>query len=100
MQYHLECPNELPGIERKLLVEIERSKNEIHPSHATSFTVITENRIALPKEILGIIEDNANITQEELVDLVDHKLETEEKALNSSNNVLDTDRIFTNVRIL
>jgi hypothetical protein len=56
---------------RKLLVEIDHSKKELHPMHAPTFTTIIETRIPLLKEILGIIEDNSNITKEELVALVD-----------------------------
>ena len=100
MQYHLECPQEFQSIEKKLLIEIERSKKEIHSKLAPPFTSIIETRIALLKEIIGLIEDNLNITGEELAVLVDSRLETEEKALDSSNNVFDTDRIFTNIRIL
>ncbi|HEY7109697.1 MAG TPA: hypothetical protein VH415_09735 [Nitrososphaeraceae archaeon] len=100
MQYHLECPHELQEIERKLLVEVDRSKKELHPSHAPTFITIIETRIALLKEILSIIEDNSNMTEEELVAFLDHKLEAEENAMYNSSNVFDTDRIFTNVRIL
>lgn len=100
MQYHLQCPDGIQAIARKLLLEIERSEKECHPSHAPTFTIIVETRIALLMEILSIVEDNLNITEEELVAIIDNKLESEEKALDRSNNIFDIDRIFTNVRIL
>ena len=100
MKYHLDWSDELQTIERKLLDEIESSKKELHPTHAPTFTTIIQRRIGLLKETLGIIEANPNITVEDLAALVDHKLETKEKALQNAKHVFDTDRIFTDVRIL
>ena len=100
MQYHLEWSDELQAIERKLLDEIESFKEELHPKHAPIFTAIIEKRIDLLKETLSIIESNPSITTEELAALVDHKLETEERALKNAKNVFDTEKIFVNVRIL
>jgi hypothetical protein len=81
-------------------VEIECSKKEFHLKHAPFFTAIVQTRIPSLKEILGIIEINVNITIKELVALVDHKLEVEERALDNSYNVFDTDRIFTKCKNL
>jgi hypothetical protein len=100
MQYHLEWSDELQAIEKKFLNEIESSKKELHPTHAPTFTTIIQRRIALLKEILGIIESNPNITVEDLAALVDHKLETQQTALQNAKNVFDTDRLFIDVRIL
>jgi hypothetical protein len=100
MRYHLEWPDELQAIEKKLLDEVESSKKELHPTHAPTFTAIIQRRIDLLKETLGVIEANPNITVEDLAGLVDHKLETQERALQKAKNVFDTDTIFTDVRIL
>jgi hypothetical protein len=66
MQYHLEWSDELQAIEKKFLNETESSEKELHPTHAPTFTTIIQRRIALLKEILGIIEANPNITVEDL----------------------------------
>lgn len=100
MRYHLEWSDELQAIEKKVLNEIESSKKELHATHAPTFTNIIQRRIALLKEILGIIESNPNITVEDLAALVDHKLETQQTALQNAKNIFDTDRIFTVVRTL
>jgi hypothetical protein len=100
VRYHLEWSDELQAIEKELLDEVESSKKELHPTHAPTFTVIIQRRIALLKETLGIIEANPNITVEDLAGLVDLNLETQERALQNAKNVFDTDRIFTDVRIL
>lgn len=89
-----------PSNRKKFLNEIEGSKKELHPTHAPTFTTIIQRRITLLKEILGIIEANPNITVEDLAALVDHKLETQQTALQNAKNVFDTDRVFTDVRIL
>jgi hypothetical protein len=90
MRYHLEWLDELQVIEKELLDEVESSKKELHQTHAPIFTAIIQRRIALLKETLGIIEANSNITVEDLAALVDHKLETEERALKKAKNVFDT----------
>lgn len=100
MQYHLQWSDELQGIERKFLTEIERLEKEIHLEHAPTFTRIIEKKIALLKEILGIVETNPSITLEELAELVDHKLDTQERALRNARGIYATDVIFDSVRIL
>jgi hypothetical protein len=62
--------------------------------------IIILKRIAFLKEFLGIIATNPSTTIEELDRLVDHKLETEERALKNAKNIFDTEKIFVNVRIL
>jgi hypothetical protein len=52
------------------------------------------------KEYLGIIEANPATTLGELAALVDKRLTKQERAMDKSNNVFDTDKIFNNVRIL
>lgn len=52
------------------------------------------------KEYLGIIEANSTITLDELAALVDQRLEEQERAMDKSSNVFETDKIFNNVRIL
>jgi hypothetical protein len=100
MEYHLESSDELQAIERKFLNEVESSEKELHPKHATTFIIIILKRIAFLKEFLGIIETNPSITIEELARLVDHKLETEERALKNAKSIFETDKIFDSVRIL
>lgn len=101
MKYHLEWPTELQVLERKFLLEIEYLEKEfIYKKHAPTFYRIIEKKIAFLKEILSIIEANPTITLEELAAFVDHRLETEERALKNARNVFETDNIFDNVRIL
>lgn len=64
------------------------------------FTRIIEKKIAFLKEILSTIEANPTITTRELAAFVDHRLETEERALKNAKNVFETDKIFDSVRIL
>ncbi len=101
MKYHLEWPTELQAIERKFLLEIEDLEKEfINKKHADTFYRIIEKKIAFLKEYLGIVEANPTITLDELAAFVDHKLETEERALKNAKNVFETDKIFDSVRIL
>ena len=101
MKYHLEWPSELQTVERKFLTEIETLEKEfIFKNHSPVFYQIIETKIAFLKEYLSIIEANPTITLEELAGLVDQRLETEERAMDKSNNVSETDKKFNNVRIL
>jgi len=101
MNYHLEWPDELQVVERKFLREIETLEKEFNfRDHNVLFTQIIETKVSLLKEYLGIIESNPTITLDELAVLVDKKLEEEERAMDKSNNVFESDKIFNNVRIL
>jgi hypothetical protein len=68
--------------------------------HAPTFYRIIEKKIAFVKEILSTIEANSTITLEDLAAFVDHRLETEERALKNAKNVFETDKIFDSERIL
>ncbi len=46
------------------------------------------------------MEATPNITTRELAQLVDQKLEKEQRALKRAKNVFETDKIFDSVRIL
>ena len=94
MKYHLEWPTELQAIERKFCMEIEDLEKEFFPKHAPTFIRINEEKIAFLKEILSTIEANPTITTRELAQLVDQKLEKEERALKNAKNVFETDKIF------
>ena len=46
------------------------------------------------------MEANQNITTRELAQLINQKLEKEQRALNRAKNIFETDKIFDSVRIL
>jgi hypothetical protein len=101
MKYHLKWPTELQALERKFLLEIEALEKEfIYKKHAPTFYRIIEKKIAFLKDVLYTIEANPTITLDDLAAIVDHKLETEERALKNAKNVFETDKIFDSVRIL
>jgi hypothetical protein len=100
MRYHLQWTNELQALERKFITEIESLEKGIHPEHGPTFTRIIEKKISLLRETLEIVEANPDITLEELAELVDHKLETEERAVKNAKTVFDSDVIFDSIRIL
>jgi hypothetical protein len=100
MKYHLEWPIELQAFETKLLTEIEDLEKQFFPKHAPTFTRIIEKKIAFLKEVLGTMETNPKITTREIAKVVDQKLEKEERALKTTKNVFETDKIFDSVRIL
>jgi hypothetical protein len=100
MEYHLEWSTELQALERKFLTEIEDLENQFFSSHAPTFTRIIEKKIEFLKEVLRTIETNPKITIRELAQLVDEKLEKEERALKNAKSVFKTDEIFDSVRIL
>jgi hypothetical protein len=81
-------------------MEIEDLEKEFFPKHAPTFIRIIEKKIAFLKEILSTIEANPTITTRELAQLVDQKLEKEEKVLKNAKNVFETDKIFDSIRIL
>ena len=83
------------------LREIETLEKEfIYKDHNPTFYQIIEKKISFLKEYIGIIEANPSITLEELAALADQRLEEQERAMDKSNNVFETDKIFNNVRIL
>ncbi|HEY7109406.1 MAG TPA: hypothetical protein VH415_08265 [Nitrososphaeraceae archaeon] len=95
MKYHLEWSDEFQMVERKLLREIEILEKEFRfKDHNVLFYQIIEKKISLLKKYLGIIEANPNITLDELAALVDQKLMAEERAMDKSNNVFETNNIF------
>ncbi|HEY7110558.1 MAG TPA: hypothetical protein VH415_14130 [Nitrososphaeraceae archaeon] len=101
MKYHLEWPTELHAVERKFLTEIENLEKElVYKDHSPVFYQIIETKITFLREYLGIMEANPKITLDDLAALVDQRLETEERAMDKSKNVFETDKIFNNVRIL
>ena len=101
MRYHLEWPDELQTVERRFFREIEILEKEFRfKDHNTMFYQIIETKISLLKEYLGIIEATPAIALDELAALVDQRLEEQERAMNKSKDVFETDRIFNNVRIL
>ncbi|RPJ32164.1 MAG: hypothetical protein EHM25_01270 [Nitrosopumilales archaeon] len=101
MKYHLKWPTELQALERKFLLEIEDLEKEfIYKKHAPTFYRIIEKKIAFLKDVLNTIEADPTITLDDLAAIVDHKLETEERALKNAKNVFETDKIFDSVRIL
>jgi hypothetical protein len=101
MKYHFEWPDELQAIERKFLREIETLQKEfVYKDHNPMFYQIIEKKISFLKEYLGIMEANPTITLDDLAAFADHGLETEERAMDKSNNVFETDKILNNVRIL
>jgi hypothetical protein len=101
MQYHLEWPTELQALERRFLLEIEELEKEfIYKKHAPTFYRIIEKKIAFLKDVLNTIEANPTITLDDLTAIVDHKLEKEERALQNTKDVFETDKIFDSVRIL
>ena len=75
-------------------------KEFIYKKHAPTFYRIIEKKIAFLKEVLNTIEADPTITLDELAAIVNHKLETEERALKNAKNVFETDKIFDSVRIL
>lgn len=95
MKNHLELPTELQAIERKFLTEIEDLEKQFFPRHAPTFTGIIEKKIAFLKEILSTIEANPTITSEELAAFVDHRVETEERALKNKKKYLNLKRFLT-----
>jgi hypothetical protein len=101
MKYHLEWPTELQALEIKFLFEMEDLEKEfIYKKHAPTFYRIIEKKIAFLKEYLGMMEANPTITLDDLTAIVDHKLEKEERALQNTKDVFESDKIFDSVRIL
>jgi hypothetical protein len=64
------------------------------------FYQIIEKKISLLKEYLEVIEASPAIILDELAALVDQRLEEQERAMDKSNDLFETDKIFTNIRIL
>ena len=101
MKYHLEWPDELQLVERKFLREIETlEKQLVFKDHNPLFYQIMETKISFLKEYLEFIEANPTISLDELASLVEQRLEEEKRAMNESNTVFDTDKMFRNIRTL
>ena len=93
----------LQAVEAKFLTEIETlEKQFVFKDHSPVYYQIIENKIAFLKEYLGIVEATPTITLDELAALVDQRIGigNEERVMDKSKNVFETDIIFNNVRIL
>ncbi|HEY7109241.1 MAG TPA: hypothetical protein VH415_07440 [Nitrososphaeraceae archaeon] len=100
-KYRFEWPDELQNVERNFLREIETLEKDINfRDHSVLFYQIIEKKISLLKEYLEVIEASPAIILDELAALVDQRLEEQERAMDKSNDLFETDKIFTNIRIL
>lgn len=73
--------NTLQELQTRLLDEIQDLQNKIHPEHSTTFDRSIQNRIVLLKQIIRLMERYPNVTVNELLYLIDCRIEGEKIVL-------------------
>jgi hypothetical protein len=100
MVYILTSNDELQELNVRLTAEIQGLEKEINRQHSPAFNGIIERKIELINNTLDMIESNPNIPIQELADLIDYRIDGEERELDDATTVFETDRIFNEIRIL
>ena len=100
MVYVITSNNEFEKLKAVLNAEIRELKKEVKPIHSLTFNQTIQRKIELINSTLETIESNPSMTMQELVDLIEYRIEGEERELDDSTSVFETDKIFIELRIL
>jgi hypothetical protein len=100
MVYVLTSNNEFEKLKATLNAEIKGLEKEIKPTHSLTFNQTVQRKIELINSTLETIESNPCMTMQELADLIDYRIEGEERELDDAKSVFETDKIFIELRIL
>lgn len=89
MVYVITSNDEFQELKTKLIAEIKGLENEINRQHLPSYHII-ERKIQLINSTLDTIEANPNMTMQELSDLIDYRIESEETELDDISRLSDS----------
>ena len=100
MVYVLTSNNGFEKLKAVLDAEIKELEIEIKPIHTLTLNQTIQRKIELINSTLETIESNPCMTMQELADLIDYRIEGEERELDDSTSIFETDKIFIELRIL
>jgi hypothetical protein len=100
MVYVLTSNNEFEKLKAVLNAEIKGLEKEIKPIHSLTFNQTIQRKIELINSTLETIESNPCMTMQELADLIDYRIEGEERELDDATSIFETDKNFIELRIL
>lgn len=95
----LTLDDEFQELKTRLVAEIKGLENEINRQRLPSYHII-ERKIQLINSTLDTIESNPNLTMQELSDLIEYRIDGEERELDDAETVPETERILNEIRIL
>ncbi len=93
MQSNLTFSNKLRELERSFIDEIEDIERRINPEHATTYNRSLQNKIELIKKILRVIELNPTLKTQELIYLINCKIEGTRIVLDNAKTIDITNRL-------
>ena len=99
MVYVLRSEDELAELKRRLIHEIVGLENEANRFQDFSNSTV-DKKISMINWTLDIMESNPNITIQELADLIDYRIEGDERELDNAENRDELDCVFNELRIL
>lgn len=100
MVYVLRSKDELAELKRRLIHEIIGLENEANRFQDHFSNVTTDKKISMINWTLDTMESNPNITIQELADLIDYRIEGNERELDNSETRDELDYVFNELRIL
>jgi hypothetical protein len=95
MVYVLRSKNELAELKRRLIHEIVGLENE-----ANRFQDHISKKISMINWTLDTIESNPNMTMQELADLIDYRIEGNEREIGNAETRDELDWVFNELTIL
>jgi len=100
MVYVLRSEDELAELKRMLIREIVGLENEVNRFQDFFSNATVDKKISMINWTLDIMESNPNITIQELADLIDYRIEGDERELDNAENRDELDCLFNELRIL
>ena len=86
------------NVQKGLLDEIKATEKRIHPVHSTTFNSSMQNKIDLAKQILRLMERYPKMTVNELLYLIECKIEGEKIVLSCYRWSIEMDQAHYNNR--
>ena len=81
------------NVQKGLLDEIKATEERIHPMHSTTFNRSMQNKIDLEKQILRLMEKYPKMTVNELLYLIECKIEGEKIVLSRYRWSIEMDQV-------
>ena len=100
MVYVLRSKNELAELKRRLIHEIVGLENEANRFQDHISNVTVDKKISMINWTLDTIESNPNMTIQELADLIDYRIEGNEREIDNAETRDELDWVFSELTIL
>jgi hypothetical protein len=100
MVYVLRSKNELAELKRRLIHEIVGLEYEANRFQDHISNVTVDKKISMINWTLDTIESNPNMTIQELADLIDYRIEGNEREIDNAETRDELDWVFNELTIL